>query len=246
MITFPAYRSPSLRMLRNFVRKHDGGRRETKTAPSVGGGRLSDSWRKDSDRKRDALRRPSICAAVRPCSMWRPAPATRRLLPCVDGARWRRSITFPACSRSGVFGPPPKESRWRFSKVMPRRLAFPTTRSMSCCRPLARCLPPTTRKRPTSSYGCAALEGKSGWQNWRPTGFGGAFFWCRKATGSPSTRAETSEPLGYGRSFAAAFWRPRHLRGQAPALRLPLSFTGPLDRSIFDHIRSSYEGIGST
>ena len=137
--------------------------------------------------------------------MWRPAPATRRLLPCVDGARWRRSITFPACSRSGVFGPPPKESRWRFSKVMPRRLAFPTTRSMSCCRPLARCLPPTTRKRPTSSYGCAALEGKSGWQNWRPTGFGGAFFWCRKATGSPSTRAETSEPLGYGRSFAAAF-----------------------------------------
>lgn len=30
MITFPAYRSPSLRMLRNFVRKHDGGRRETR------------------------------------------------------------------------------------------------------------------------------------------------------------------------------------------------------------------------
>ena len=29
---------------------------------------------------------------------------------------------------------------------------------------LARCLPPTTRKRPTSSYVCAALEGKSGWQ----------------------------------------------------------------------------------
>ena len=47
--------------------------------------------------------------------------------------------------------------------------------------------------------------GKIRMANWTPTGFGGAFFWCRKATGSPSTRAETSEPLGYGRSFAAAF-----------------------------------------
>ena len=88
--------------------------------------------------------------------------------------------------------------------------------------------------------------GKIGMANWTPTGFGGAFFWCRYATGSPSTRAETSKPLGHGRSFAAAFRRPRHLGGQAPALRLPLSFTGPLDRSIFDHFRSSYEGIGST
>ena len=62
----------------------------------------------------------------------------------------------------------------------------------------------------------------------------------------PLHKGRNLEPLGFGRSFAAAFRRPRHLGGQAPALRLPLSFTGPLDRSIFDHIRSSYEGIGST
>ena len=88
--------------------------------------------------------------------------------------------------------------------------------------------------------------GKIGMANWTPTGFGGAFFGAVTQLVPPPTRAETSKPLGHGRSFAAAFRRPRHLGGQAPALRLPLSFTGPLDRSIFDHIRSSYEGIGST
>ena len=245
MITFPACRSPSLRMLRNFVRKHDGGRRETKTAPSVGGGRLSDSWRKDSDRKRDALRGRRSARRSDRARCGRPAPATRRLLPCVDGARWRRSITFPACSRSGVFGPPPKESRWRFSKVMPRRLAFPTTRSMSCCRPLARCLPPTTRK-PDELIRVCRPGGKIGMAKLEADGIRRSLFLVPLGNWFPSTRAETSEPLGYGRSSAAAVRRPRHLGGQAPALRLPLSFTGPLDRSIFDHIRSSYEGIGST
>jgi hypothetical protein len=166
MITFPACRSPSLRMLRNFVRKHDGGRRETKTAQAWAAGDYRTAG------ARIQIVSEMLCEAVdlrggQAVLDVRPAPATRRLLPRVDGARWRRSITFPACSRSGVFGPPPKESRWRFSKVMPRRLAFPTTRSMSCCRPLARCLLPTTRKRPTSSYVCAALEGKSGWQTGR-------------------------------------------------------------------------------